>query len=223
MLTDPFTIVLIAAAVVVFWKLKSVLGQRTGLERPPVDVSDQNVKSPPNLRVIENPEVLPQVPLWEGVAEPGSDVAKGLEKIGEQQRDFDAAGFIVGAEAAHEMILEAFSKGDKVRLKPLLAKPVYDDFVTVIDQNQKQGLSKVFQFVGAKSTTLKAADLEASRASLTVEFVSELISATLDKSGATVEGDSKAVVEVTDLWTFDRDITSRDPNWKLTVIADPSA
>jgi predicted lipid-binding transport protein (Tim44 family) len=215
---DPLNIILIAAAVLIFWRLKSVLGQRTGLERPPFVPP---AKSPPDLRVVENPQIIPPSAVWQGIADDGSQLAKGLDAIANQQKDFNVTGFIAGAKSAYEMILEAFAKGDTASLKPLLAKPVYDSFAATIDESQKQKQSKVFQFVGMKSTTLKRATLENKRASITVQFVSEMISATLDKNGATVEGDAKTIAEVTDVWTFERDVTSRDPNWKLVSTDDP--
>jgi predicted lipid-binding transport protein (Tim44 family) len=214
---DPLNIILIAAAVIIFWRLKSVLGQRTGLERPPIISMP---KSPPDLKVIENPQIIPPSPVWQGHAEEGSDLARGLEAISNQQKDFDVTSFIAGAKSAHEMILEAYAKGDKATLKPLLAKPVFDSFVSVIDQDQKRGHSKVFQFVGVKSASLQSALLEGKRAVIVVQFVSEMINATLDKAGATLEGDPKFIAEVTDLWTFERDVTSRDPNWKLVATGD---
>jgi predicted lipid-binding transport protein (Tim44 family) len=217
LLSDPLNIILLAAAVIIFWKLKSVLGQRTGMERPPAAAP---AKPQPDLRVIENPEYIPPNPVWQGHADEGSDLAKALEAIGKLQRDFSVTSFIAGAKAAHEMILEAFAKGDKAELKTLLSKPVFESFVAVIDQNKKLGHVKVFQFVGALATSLETATLEGNKASISVKFVTEMINATLDKNGATIEGDAKAILEDTDLWTFERDLTSRDPNWILTATGE---
>ena len=51
--------------------------------------------------------------------------------------------------------------------------------------------------------------------SLTVRFVSQMISVTRDKAGTIVDGNPDKVADITDVWTFARDVTSRDPNWKL--------
>ena len=217
LLSDPLNIILLVAAVMIFWKLKSVLGERTGTERPPTVAP---TKPQPDLRVIENPEYIPPNPVWQGHAEEGSDLAKVLEAISKKDRDFSVTSFIAGAKSAHEMILEAFAKGDKAALKHLLSKPVFESFVAVIDQNQKLGQSKIFQFVGALSTILETATLEANRASISVKFVTEMINATVDKNGATLNGDAKTILEDTDLWTFERDLTSRDPNWILTATGE---
>lgn len=217
MLSDPLNLILLVAALVIFWKLKTVLGQRTGLERPPIVAA---VKPKPDLPVIENPEYIPPSPVWQGHAEEGSDLAIALEAISKLQKDFSVTSFVAGAKAAHEMILEAFSNGDKPTLKALLSKPVFENFAAVIDQNQKQAVTKIFKFVGAKSTTLQFASLDGNKASISVQFITEMINATIDKSGATIDGDEKAIREDTDRWTFERDLTSRDPNWKLTATGE---
>jgi predicted lipid-binding transport protein (Tim44 family) len=54
-------------------------------------------------------------------------------------------------------------------------------------------------------------------AQITVRFVSQLISVTRDKSGNVIEGNAEKVTDVTDVWTFARDLSSRDPNWKLVA------
>jgi predicted lipid-binding transport protein (Tim44 family) len=67
-----------------------------------------------------------------------------------------------------------------------------------------------------------AVEFNGKRAAITVKFVSELISATLSKSGAVIEGDPKQVREIADVWTFERDVGSRDPNWKLAATDEPA-
>jgi predicted lipid-binding transport protein (Tim44 family) len=54
-------------------------------------------------------------------------------------------------------------------------------------------------------------------AQVTLRFVSKLITATRDNEGKVVDGNPEKVAEVTDIWTFARDVSSRDPNWKLVA------
>ena len=54
-------------------------------------------------------------------------------------------------------------------------------------------------------------------AQLTVKFQSKLVSATRDKNGNVIDGSADKVTEVTDVWTFARDTSARDPNWKLVA------
>ena len=215
---DPTNLVLIIAAIMVFWKLKSVLGQRTGFERPPtVPVVAPELKS----NVIDlKPNPVKSEPVWKSYAEQGSALAMGLEAIAAVQNDFSVPEFLAGAKSAYEMILSDFAKGDKQGLKPLLSSTVYDGFAAAIDQHKNAGEIKFFQFVGIKSSKIVNAAMIGKRASIEVAFASEMISATLDKSGTAIEGDSKAITDVSEKWTFERDVSSRDPNWKLVATSD---
>jgi predicted lipid-binding transport protein (Tim44 family) len=215
---DPVLVVLTAAAVVIFWRLKSVLGQRTGLERPPY-----NSETPPkqSAQIIDLKATrLPDEPIWKGFAEAGSNLAQGLEQIAAAEKDFNPAHFIVGAKAAYEQIHTSFAKGDKPGLKPLLSKTVLENFSAAIDELKSRQETKIFQFVGLSNTKLVSASLIGKLAHVEVMFNSEMIMATLDKSGATLTGDAKAITEMTETWTFEKDVTSKDPNWKLSATTD---
>ena len=73
------------------------------------------------------------------------------------------------------------------------------------------------RFVGIDKAVIQSASMVGNKASITLQFVSELITATYDKAGDVIDGDPGHVQHVTDVWTFERDITSRDPNWKLVA------
>ena len=215
---DPTNLVLIIAAIMVFWKLKSVLGQRNGFERPPT----MPIATPePNSNVIDlKPNLAKLEPVWKAHAEEGSTLASGLEAIAAVQKDFTVLDFLSGAKSAYEMILSDYAKGDKSGLKPLLSPSVYENFAAAIDQHKAAGETKLFQFVGLKSSKLLSAAMTGKRAVIEVMFESEMISATLDKNKNTIEGDTKAISDVSESWTFERDVSSRDPNWKLVATSD---
>ena len=227
-LLDPLNIVLLAAAVFILWRFSSVLGQRTGNEKPGFDPFAKPVPPPraPDIKAAPVGDMRTEEvrdPVWKGYAAEGSPMAGALETIAKSSTNFTVPGFLEGANMAYEMILEAFAKGDKAALKPLLSKEVYDSFSSVIDQRQKSGQRMVMQFVGVKRSKIEDVKLEGKRAQLAVRFVGEMISATLDSEGNTVEGDPKLIRDVDDRWTFERDITSRDPNWKLIDTSDDNA
>ncbi len=221
---DPLNIVLLVVAAIVAWRLWAVLGTRTGLEKPPIvlrPVPDQPNSQTPDLQ--QDNQVLdqaPKVPVWQGYAEANSELAKGLEAIAARSPDFTVPSFAAGASTAYEMVLEAFSNGNKAALKNLLSKELNDSFVSAIDARNAKGQTMKFQFVGVKSAKITNTSLNGNKAQVEVDFASEMISATHDKSGSVVDGDDKAIRLVTDLWTFERDITSRDPNWKLVATDD---
>ncbi len=221
---DPLNVILLAVAAIVVWRLWSVLGTRTGLEKPPLTMQPKpDIPKADNKNEPIDGEILPpegKKPVWAGHAKEGSDVAAGLTAIAVRSPDFTVPSFVRGATAAYEMVLEAFAKGDKAALKTLLSKELLENFAGEIDKRAAQGRSMKFQFVGVKSTELKRAALIGNKAQVELDFVSEMISATLDKAGAVVDGDEKSIRTVTDLWTFERDVTSRDPNWKLVATDD---
>jgi predicted lipid-binding transport protein (Tim44 family) len=220
---DSMNVILLIIAAIVAWRLWSVLGTRTGLEKPPIVLTPapqaKTETTAPGPENLETP-VEPEKPLWVGYAPEGSDLALGLEAIGEKSKDFTVKSFLAGANAAYEMILEAFAKGDKQALKSLLSKELFDNFSGEIDKRNAQGHSMKFQFVGVKSAEMKQAKLNGTKAQIEMAFASDMISATMDKSAAVIDGDDRAIRTVTDRWTFERDMTARDPNWKLITTED---
>jgi predicted lipid-binding transport protein (Tim44 family) len=146
-----------------------------------------------------------------------SEVSQGLVDIFRADATFDPDHFIQGAKAAYEIIVTAFAEGNRRTLKNLLNSEVYDGFNSAISDREKRGELIDQSFVGIKSADVVEAELKAGIAQLTVKFVSELISATRDRAGVVINGDPKRIREVTDIWTFAREIASRDPNWKLVA------
>ena len=161
-------------------------------------------------------------PIWTGFAEAGSPVAAGLEQIAAADGNFTPKSFVDGAKLAYEMIIEAFARGDRQKLTPLLSKQVLDGFSQAISEREQAGQRVEQRFVGIDKAAIVQATAEAKRAVITMRFVSELISATYTKDGALIEGDPKLIKEITDVWTFERDLGSRDPNWKLISTEDPA-
>jgi predicted lipid-binding transport protein (Tim44 family) len=229
---EPLNLILLAIAVFVLWKLRSALGTRTGFERPPAEVplpraereqERDNVVRLPGTEPKSGAAPEPQVPVWQGYAQAGTPLAAGLESIASTSREFAVKPFLEGAKAAYEMVLEAFAKGDKLALKPLLAKDVAEGFAAAIDQRAKLGQEMTLRFVGVKSAKLTDARVEGTKAQIAIRFVGEMISAVTAKDGTVVEGDPRQVRDVTDDWTFERDISSRDPNWKLIATSDDAS
>lgn len=232
---DIYTIIFLVLAVVIFLRLRSVLGRRTGNEqRPPFDpfsrreapktaAGDDKVISLPPRRGPDGAE-----PATAGIATAteeriktlapeGSSLNAGLRAIAAADRNFDPDAFLTGGKAAYEMIVTAFAEGDRKSLKTLLSREVYDGFVSAIAQREGRGETIEFRFVGIDKAEITDAALKGGTEQVTVRFHSKLISATHDKTGAVIDGDPVHVGDVTDIWTFARDVNSRDPNWKLVA------
>ena len=226
---DIYTIIFLALAVFIFLRLRNVLGQRTGSERPPFDRAARNtIQGTAENNVVPIPgKVIDQVPSaptaevavpsdrWKGIAEPGTALAQGLDAIAARDSSFDPRHFLSGARGAYEMIVLAFANGDRRALRDLLSSEVYDSFDAVIRDREKHEQKTETRFVSIDKAELVGAELRDRAAQLTVKFVSQMVSVTRDKAGTIVDGNPDKVADITDIWTFARDTTSRDPNWKL--------
>ena len=228
---DLFTLLPLAAALFVFWKLRSVLGTRNGNERPPYDPyvgdersdqddSDNVVTLPGAKRRRDDQEVNAAEAAISKIAGKNKDLKQGLTAILSRDPAFEPDQFLGGAKMAYEMIVTGFADGDKRALKGLLSREVYENFVSAIDDRADRGEKVQASFVGLEKADIKAAELSKDEAQITVKFVSQMISATLDQNDEVVDGDLQEVAEVIDVWTFARPVKSRDPNWKLVATDD---
>jgi predicted lipid-binding transport protein (Tim44 family) len=146
-------------------------------------------------------------------------VASALLAILKLDPAFDPNGFMKGARQAYEMIVTAFAEGNRKTLKDLLSREVYDGFVAELVAREKRGEVIDQSFVGITKADIVEAETKGGVANVTVRFVSQLISATRDRSAVVVSGDPQKIKEVTDVWTFSRDISTprarQNLNWKL--------
>ena len=229
---DMTTLVFLALAVFVAWKLRSVLGQKTGHEQPkdpfarretPPMRPDQAAEKRDNvirLPGAANDPVAAEPPVaerWKDLAAADSPVSAGIEAIIRQEPGFDPHDFVAGAKAAYEAIVTAFARGDRKMLKGLLAKDVYEGFEQAITEREKRGEKSESNFVSIDKADLSAVEVKSKTAQVTIAFVSQLISVTRDAQGAVVDGSADQVSEVNDIWTFSRQLGSRDPNWLLVA------
>ncbi len=226
---DPLNLIILAVAVVIFLRLRNVLGRRSGNERKPFESfgmnreqdaqsSGDNVVQLPGTEKSDDPaDEEPAPPIWEGVAKKGTALAKSLEAINGKDQSFHPKSFIEGARVAYEMIVTAFAEGDSKTLKGLLTPEVFEGFNGALKERDRAGQTQEFSFVGIDKSSIIEAALNGRNANVTVKFVSKLISATRSQDGTVVEGDPKKIREVTDIWTFMRDVSSADPNWRLVA------
>ena len=230
---DIFTFLPFAVALFLFWKLRSVLGTRDDSERPPFNPEDvypsahDNVDEEANDNVVTLPgargrrtnesESDPIADAIKNIAGKNKDLNKGLMAIYGRDTSFDPDQFIDGAKIAYEMIVTGFADGDKRMLKGLLAREVYDNFEAAIDDRASRNERVQSSFVGIEKTDIVGAELQKQEAQITLRFVSQMISATLNEADEVVDGDLQEVAEITDVWTFARPVKSRDPNWKLVA------
>jgi predicted lipid-binding transport protein (Tim44 family) len=242
---DIFTIMFLVLAVVIILKLRSVLGRRTGDDEARIDRNRQRAleraqaagkNGAANDKVVALPRRDRPDQAGEATAAASAaaeervrvfaggdgNLEEGLLSIVRADRSFDPDGFLKGARQAYEMIVTAFAEGNRKALRTLLSKEVFDGFAGAISDREARGEIIDQSFVGINKADLLEAELKNGTAHVTVKFVSELISATRDRAGAVISGDTKKIKEVVDIWTFAREVASRDPNWRLIATQAPS-
>jgi predicted lipid-binding transport protein (Tim44 family) len=210
------TFVFAIIAGIVIFRLRGVLGKRTGEERQ---------RPNPFARPGDPPQAAPQ-PLGRrrlALVPPASppdanepmSLATALARIHQADASFDEPQFLAGARVAFEMIIAAFAAGDIATLKSLLAPPVLANFSEAIEAREKAGESLTIQIKSIEDVDLSEARLEGRTAIVTVRYASHQSRVTRDKSGEIIDGNPNESVESIDLWSFARDTTSSDPNWQL--------
>jgi predicted lipid-binding transport protein (Tim44 family) len=214
-LLDIFLIAMVAG--VILFRLYTVLGRRTGHERPPQD--NYRLSAPPRAgedaatATREGPSIARAVVS----NQPADPVAGGLHDIQLADRSFNKDHFVAGARAAYEMIVTAFANNDRAGLRPFLSEEVYTTFEEAMHGREERSEKVAFTFVSFKEVKIVAVALKGRMAEITLTFEAQFISATTDAHGALIDGDTKTVRGVTDTWTFSRDVRARDPNWTLVA------
>jgi predicted lipid-binding transport protein (Tim44 family) len=134
-------------------------------------------------------------------------------------REFKEDVFLKGAQAAYEMIVNAFAAADKKTLKDLTSPEVYKSFVGVLDERKNKKYVNQFTFIGIKKAKIENIDKKESFYTVKTRFVSEIISCVKDANNNVIEGSAEEIQTVNDVWSFSRDLNSEDPTWHLTEIA----
>ncbi len=227
---DLPTLIVIVVAIFVLFRLRSVLGTRTGNERPPVErrkpaeaaAADETVV-PLRPRGAGNPELNDELRARkleseiEQFARNDAELASGLRAVAGADTTFTPKSFLEGAKQAYEMIVTAFATGDRQLLKNLLEKDVFEGFQRAIADREAAGQTVDFTFVGLPKIEISGAEYDKKNVMVTVRFHAEVVSATRDKDGNLVEGNADQVQTIADEWTFARNPKSRDPNWKVVT------
>jgi predicted lipid-binding transport protein (Tim44 family) len=215
-------IVLGMVALFLVLRLRSILGRRTGFERP-------EMPQPPAAmmaraaQVIDGTAVRVNVPPARPLPEPGSPAGQGLQAIRAQEPSFDPAMFLMGAEAAFNRIVKAFAAGDRNSLKPLLTPETFAAFEGAIAAREQAGETQVSEIRTVLDVIVEQAGVRprpdggpdgAHVAMITVRFVSHQVNMTKDRKGEVIAG-TDGITEMVDIWGFERVLGTAEPTWRL--------
>ena len=150
-----------------------------------------------------------------------ADAARpGLSSIAAQDKGFAAARFLSGAQDAFVMIVEAFAAGDRATLRNLLTPPVLSAFEAVIAEREAKGERASVEIHAVRRSEIAEAWLAGRTAQVTVRFVADETNVLRGVDGGVISGNPDRVSETIDVWTFQRDVKSRDPSWHLCQTRD---
>lgn len=193
-------------------RLRSILGRRTGFERPAQPYQPPGPAQSPTIDGRAEPVPAPT----RAVPDPASPVGQTIARMQRVDQTLDPARFLDGAEQAFRMIVEAYAAGNREQLRNLLSDEMCRAFTAAIETREKAGQTQKTEIRDIQSATIEDAALRGTTGALTIRIVSDQVSVTTDRDGRIVAG-SDAVTEITDVWTFERDLTSRDPSWRLVA------
>ena len=200
----PFIDILIFAviAVLLVLRLRSVLGQKTGYEDP-VRGKESAERFEQKLSSVRHD------------VEVGPNEGKGIDALQRADPSFDEAQFIEGAKAAFGMILSAYAEGDLAQLKRLLSYDLLQSFTKSIQQRVSDSETLEIKIEGISDVRILNAQVFDNVASIKVDFHSVQTRTITDGDGNVIEDEGVGKLELVDIWTFERDLTLSDPNWKL--------
>ncbi len=230
---DLILFAMVAAFLVL--RLRSVLGRRTGFERPPqqdprpgaagfdprAGAARPGAESAAEVALPQPPGAAAAAAAAAGrpnrvIPDPRTPPGQALARIAGVDRGFDPQRFLDGAQAAFGMIVQAFAAGDRQTLRSLLSDDTYAGFEQAITAREQAGERHRSEIRAFNELAIEGADLRGTTADVTVRFVTDQVNMTTGRNGEVVAG-SDAITELTDVWTFQRDLQSADPTWRLVA------
>ena len=184
-----FDIIIFAAiAAFIIYRLRGVLGKRTGFQKKPTD--QQFVKEQPTQKQKE--VKIPQL----------RENEQKLEVVYKKIPTFEHRSFLEGAKKAFEIIITAFNKGDKDTLKKLVSTDVYKAFESAINNGSNNPNSQFYSLV---IDGVDDAKVENGNITIGVNFISEQI----------LGDNEEDIVKNKDTWVFEKPESSKGPVWML--------
>jgi predicted lipid-binding transport protein (Tim44 family) len=219
----PVELILFAmVAAFLVLRLRSVLGRRTGFERPPqgeprpAGFDPRSAARQADAPVAELPPPAATGGATRSVPDPRTPPGQALARMAQVDRGFDPQGFLDGAQAAFGMVVQAFAAGDRQTLRALLSDETYAGFEGAIAAREKAGERQRTELRAVNEVAIEGAELRGTVADVVVRFVTDQINMTTGRDGEVVAG-SDAITELSDIWTFQRDLQSADPTWRLVA------
>ena len=213
---DLIFFIMIAALLV--FRLRNVLGRRTGNEKKPgfgfsfdakvVDKNSNNIKE----IKINKEHILNSLKKYKNLDKNGD-----LKRIYILSPNFSPKKFLKGAKDAFEIIVAAYAKGNLKKVKDLLSPNIFKTFSNISNQRIKKKQTLEHTLISFKSEEIKRIILKSTIAEIAVRFVTEQVNLLKNNKGQIIEGNNDYIENHKDYWIFSKDLKFSNPNWKLIV------
>jgi len=206
--------------VLIFQKLRSLLGTRPDEEVTRIRISDENAARIFDMiaKEAEKQQLTARTAAegFSGTAEEETEELSDTDKTLTNIPGFNKERFLTGAKRAFEIIICAFSQGDTETLENLVSPQLIKKFQEIIEDRRAQGITAETDLIGFEQAEIVNADIdEENNAKITVKFISEQVNLLRNKDNEVIQGDENFIQNITDIWTFERCLTSVNPNWLL--------
>ena len=192
-------------------RLYAVLGRRTGHEQQPV-LRPKTMTTPEAARPVADLQPERSEPSGFAYDRAAED---GVRALVAADGSSDVARFLEGAQSAYRMILEAFWKGDKAELSGLVSGEALAAFEDAIAQREAEGVTLDNRLIAIEHAVIDSAEVHGRTALVSVRFTADIAAVTRDQEGKVIAGSLSDAIATQDIWTFQRDLRSNDPNWML--------
>ena len=199
----PFLDIIILGLLALFlgFRLKNLLGDRSGYGEDVNNLETYNEKKPDNNNVINlNKKKIS---------------GEGLEVLKKGDPNFSEEEFIIGAKQAFKIIIEAFVDSDVEKLKPLIDYELLKSFTKSISEREARQEKQFVDIISIIKLDIVNISLNDNVASISIKIESEQIKYTIDKNDKIIDGNKDVSEIIKDKWVLERNISSNDPNWKL--------
>ena len=211
---DILILALIAGFILL--RLRSVLGDKVGNDSPSYFNKPQASEPAKQDPIVQLDEKSLRPRLREEEEDPylaslgDAPIVAALEEMKQKDPQFTATAFLQGAKMAYEMVFDAFAKGDKKTLAMLLSPELLDTFTREIDSRDASDLKADTTLVSVSAKSISEATITGS-----VARVKEVFDVVRNAKGDIVEGNPSEVEQSEEDWLFERNLTSKNPNWKV--------
>lgn len=212
-------IVLLLVVVVIFQRLKGLLGTRPEQEHR-VKLSKESAEKLYDILMKETQQQAQTISDTEfdddSELKPLNEELSETDKVLAEIPGFNKEQFLQASQNAFQIITEAFNGGDIETLEMLVDKNIYKKFLDVIEQRKNDKISAETDFICFNDVEILNAEINEEKiAKITVKYVSEQVNVLRDADDNVIEGDENYIQNIEDIWTFERAVNSTTPNWIL--------